>query len=328
MINTMNRSAEGFIKMLSSQPALPLASYAFRYLAEHEMHVPNFPGALWHSVFGARLRERSCLMPDSECESCPLRHRCNYTLIFRGQRPPDAPLMPGISTIPVPHIFQFDSNPKALICAGDTLRVSIVLVGIANNRISSVIQAMAAAGESGLGSHRSRLRLVDVVQRRADGLLQPIGINGRSGDPHAPMRPETPPVPQTVRVRFRSPYNADGKRSKPNRIDVARFLGKIVRRCSLLQGFYTDRELEAPFADLKAASAAARPISAELRVQSDSRYSAHRGDRKPTGGLLGHFDLDLTGLEPLWPYLHLGQWLNVGKNASMGYGQYELTALD
>ena len=55
---------------------------------------------------------------------------------------------------------------------------------------------------------------------------------------------------------------------------------------------------------------------------------ARHGQRVDTGGLIGHLDLALDGIAGLWPYLHLGQWLGVGKNASMGFGCYELLSLD
>ena len=43
------------------------------------------------------------------------------------------------------------------------------------------------------------------------------------------------------------------------------------------------------------------------------------------GGLLGAVTLHVD-LPPFAELLHLGQWLHVGKNATMGLGGYRLTA--
>ena len=98
----------------------------------------------------------------------------------------------------------------------------------------------------------------------------------------------------------------------------------VVRRASLLQYFYTGRKLEADFPGLKAAAEGARFLIQNLGHQDASRFAVRHGKRLDTGGLVGHLDLDMAGLDTLWPYLHLGQWFNVGKNASMGYGHYVL----
>ena len=45
------------------------------------------------------------------------------------------------------------------------------------------------------------------------------------------------------------------------------------------------------------------------------------------GGVLGRWTLradDTVTLSALWPWLWLGQWLHVGKNATMGMGGYTL----
>jgi CRISPR/Cas system endoribonuclease Cas6 (RAMP superfamily) len=43
------------------------------------------------------------------------------------------------------------------------------------------------------------------------------------------------------------------------------------------------------------------------------------------GGVIGEWTLE-GDLAPFWPYLHLGQWLHVGKNATFGLGHYQLQA--
>ena len=47
------------------------------------------------------------------------------------------------------------------------------------------------------------------------------------------------------------------------------------------------------------------------------------------GGVVGqwHLHTNADTLEQLWPWLWLGQWLHVGKNASFGLGGYRLQGL-
>lgn len=320
--STMTASAHA-----ATQPQLPLARYHFDFQACDALRLPPDPGGLWHGVFGARLRELSCVMPPgTDCRGCMLLHHCAYSLLFSGPRPPTAELMRRYETIPVPHVFQLDPDTRAVIPPGGPLRVGMVLAGTANAKLPFVVQAMAAAGRVGLGATRARLRLREVVQEGADGSSHRVAEPARMSTPLPPGVPDIPPVPVAARIHFITPYKAGAVAGQAGAFDPGSFLMAIVRRCSLLQYFYTGRQLEAPFTALKEASQQARILGQALRARAASRYAARHGRRVPTGGLIGHVDLDLRGLEAFWPYLYLGQWLNVGKNASMGFGRYVLTA--
>ena len=60
-----------------------------------------------------------------------------------------------------------------------------------------------------------------------------------------------------------------------------------------------------------------------LRWQDWSRYSSRQQQEMTLGGADGHWTLE-GDLAPLLPWLWLGQWLHVGKNATMGMGGYAL----
>ena len=58
-----------------------------------------------------------------------------------------------------------------------------------------------------------------------------------------------------------------------------------------------------------------------------TRYSSRQQQEMTLGGVLGHWTLHGAPdvLAKVWPWLWLGQWLHVGKNATMGLGGYALT---
>ncbi|WP_295455562.1 CRISPR system precrRNA processing endoribonuclease RAMP protein Cas6 [uncultured Thiodictyon sp.] len=314
--------------MDSEQPQLPLALYVFRYIADADFRLAVDPRGLWHGVFGLHLREQCCVVRAADCQGCLLLHQCQYSYLFSGPRPLESELMRRYDSIPVPHVFRVDRDYPEPILAGDEIAVSLVLVGEANDRLPLIIQAMAAAGQGGLGPQRGQVWLHDVTQHLPGGRPpQLVASKGRMLDLRPPEPPEAPPIPAAVRIRFLSPYKASGQANRSGGLEMGPFLMALVRRASLLQYFYTGRQLEAPFGMLKAASVQVRTLERALRRQEASRYAARHGERVPTGGLIGHIDLDMSDIETLWPYLYLGQWLNVGKNASMGYGCYELLSL-
>jgi hypothetical protein len=325
------------------QPNLPLAAYRFRYRASDELHLTEDPRGLWHGVLGLHLRRLACIVPGTDCDRCLLLHQCDYSLLFSGPRPPEAELMRRYDRIPVPHVLHIPVDAPVQVAAGGELSVEMVLVGRANERLPLVVAAMAAAGDAGLGASRGRLALIGLEQQHGgaaapgdapgpaaeQGIWQPLLVDGRLAPAAPPAMPVAPASPTTVRLRFTSPYKPSGKAAgaAAEGIGVGPLLMAIVRRVSMLQYFYSGRRLDAPFADLKAMAEATRVLDHQLHPRRSSRWAARRGTRVDTSGLIGHLDLALDANEPLWPYLYLGQWLNVGKNASMGFGSYRLETL-
>ena len=57
-----------------------------------------------------------------------------------------------------------------------------------------------------------------------------------------------------------------------------------------------------------------------------TRYSSRQQQEMTLGGVLGHWTLhgNVEDLAQIQPWLWLGQWLHVGKNATMGLGAYTL----
>ncbi len=81
----------------------------------------------------------------------------------------------------------------------------------------------------------------------------------------------------------------------------------IIRRLSRLQNTYTQQPSEAEFCYLKRLSQRASIDNPELYF-----YETRQTRKKHSSGLLGSIHLSLEGVEELWPWLYLGQWLHVG----------------
>lgn len=305
---------------------LPLAIYRFQYQVLDELYLPKHPGTLWHSVFGNALHQLVCVTKDTECVTCMFLHQCDYTHIFLGIRPPDSEIMRKYTTIPTPHILRPPLTKVTHLPAGERLEVDVILPGIINSKLPTLIRALYSAGISGLGKYRSRAQLQQVTQLTSTGVSKALLIDGRlvAAAPPAPI--DVPLPPNTARIHLLTPYKPSGKADHGQRIEIGLYLMAIIRRIDLMQYFYTGHKLETDFQHLKALTASIPVLEQSLQRQAYPRYSAARQQAKDAGGFTGQFTLDMHGHEALWPFLYMGQWLNVGKNASMGFGRYELAS--
>jgi CRISPR-associated endoribonuclease Cas6 len=305
-------------------PELPLAEYQFNFQVLQELCLPAFSGSLWHGVFGNALRESVCFNLDWNCQSCAFLHHCDYSLLFSAPLPPETKLMRHYQTIPVPHIIKTETLAAERILPGKILPVRMILIGRANQKLPLIMQVLKKAGLNGLGKNRCQLQLQEVWQLNPNGL--PALMYPALKQELLPPLGSFPLVamPPRVLLRFMSPYKQSGKSSSCNSLDLPAFLMAIVRRVSLLQYFYTDKQLHADFKQLKTLSHALIVLDSQLSGQAQQRYSATHRKMLDVSGVLGSLELNLQGMEALWPYLYLGQWLNVGKNASMGFGRYQL----
>lgn len=305
------------------QPQLPLAEYQLTYQLEQSLTLPAYSGGLWHSVFGLALRQLVCVTDLPQCEPCLFLHQCDYPYLFRGPTPPNTALMRKYPSIPLPHIVRFKATEgDCTLSAGQSLSVNMVLVGKANQRLPVVIKALSAAGQRGLGKRRVRGQLQQVTQISAQAA--PKILLGDSVEPVEACveMPIIPALPETLRWQWLTPYKPSGSAGRT--FEFERMMMAVIRRISLLQYFYTGVQLEADFKQLKADAAQVQPEHTALHWQAYQRYSAVHGKSLDISGWLGAIELQPRAVQSLWPYLWLGQWLGVGKNASMGFGHYRL----
>lgn len=294
---------------------LPIGVYRFRFKAHKQLELPEQPGVLWHSVFGKALYDLVCRTRQTQCESCIYLHNCDYPHLFRGTKPPNSELMRKYQTIPSPHVLRSIPGTPKTIEAGDETLLDAIIIGNANSRLKSLVSALQRAGEQGLGRNRTQLDLFSVSQQVPDGNEPPTEAG--------PLLLNTPTAPAKTTVSFITPYKPSDKNH--HNFEVALWLMAIIRRVGLLQYFTTGVKLNANFKYLKELTEQVSANTQELKWHYSARYSAAFKGTKDTSGFIGQWQLDISKVDELWPFLWLGQWLHVGKNSSMGFGQYQLS---
>ena len=305
---------------------LPIAVYRFHYQAQGHLSLPSQPGVLWHSVFGKALRETVCITKSQSCEQCLFLQQCDYTHLFVGTKPPASEIMRKYTTVPSPHVLRSIPNSPLVFHPEQEVTLEIVLMGNTFQRFPALVSALQRAGLHGLGRQRTVLKLIRVEQQQADGQFSTLLTQGEQQELLPASQQPTPVTPEQVRVSLLTPYKPSGKNGQQS-MAVDHWLMAIIRRVDLLQYFTTGVKLEADFKRLKALTQQVGERvgdSPSLTWLRSERYSAQQRRSKPTDGFVGEFVVDLRGCEDLWAFMWLGQYLHVGKNASMGFGRYQL----
>jgi len=284
--------------------------------------------SLWNSVFGLALRRMNCISPQADCEQCTLRTRCDCFVLTRGTVAPkadSASLAGKINSRPPPLIFHGPVRDFSLrIPANATFSTNLVLVGKGNDRLATVIHAMALAGDLGIGRNRSRFQLLRVMRSGPDLPNRQIAFDHDTPPPPASAYP--PEVPELIQIDLLTPWllPSTEKNFQPEGPEtlVRDFLGKIVRRISLMQHCHTGQPLETDF------KALSRKIEKINLPRADLIGTAgYRHGRGTFMAVRGSFVLDMNNVSEIWPFLWTGQWLNVPKMAAKGFGRYEICAL-
>lgn len=309
------------------QVELPLSHYEFEYLVQDALNIPNQSGVIWHSVLGKSLKELSCISKGAECSHCMFAYQCDYTQLLTGFPAVDSSIMRNFNTVPSPLIIQTALSDSGEYKQGDTLKVGFVLCGKANDKLPSLVRALYLAGHQGLGVNRSKLQLKQVTQSTGSGEARSLLSQGKLLE-SAPIEcSRITPTPRRVTLKFITPYIPPGKVSNNSVIDINRLLMGIIRRVDLIKYFSTGVKLDADFKALKTITESIKVITEDVSFHREVRYSSAKGKVKNTSGFVGEVTLDLEQHEELWPYLAIGQSLNVGKNAAMGFGRYILCSL-
>jgi len=316
---------------------LPLARYRYTFRMREPLRLPDYAGSLLRGQFGASLRRISCMTQQATCDGCPLRGTCPYAAIFEAPAPAQHD-MQRFSHIPNPYVVEPPQIGTHQIDVGGLLTFNLVLFGRSLEHLPLISFAMQRAIEQGLGSERARGTLEQIDVQRADHTADthawtPIWQRGDTQlAPHDATLPLAAPTVMSAATRARLTFltplrlQHQGQPIRPEALTPRKLMADLLRRITLLAEFHADRPAFVPDVHDLVHRAEGLAHQHELRWHDWSRYSSRQQREMPLGGALGSWTLS-GELEPLLPWLRVGQWLHVGKNATLGLGAYTLDAV-
>lgn len=301
---------------------LPIARLHLTVRAEGPLQLPPYAGSMLRGAFGHALLALSPL-PHTDGKPCALHASCPYCQLFA------APPLPGhslqkFSHMPQPYMIEPTKGGAQRLQAGQQFGFGLVLVGKALGMLPTVLQAWQRALRTGLGPLHTPCTLLEVADE--NGTQRLLGKREQLSN----LNCTTPPAPLLdgqATLHFHTPLRlqVQGKPVRAAQLTARDMLIALARRTQLLCDVHLGAASpKLDFATLSAQAAAITLKGEGLRWFDWGRYSQRQQQEMQLGGLLGSVHLQ-GDLAPFAELLHLGQWLHVGKNATMGLGGYRLT---
>lgn len=330
--------------MLPTPQALPIARYRFTARMAQGVRLPDYAGSLLRGQFGAALRSVACMTRQPTCGGCPLQATCPYTQIFEHLPPPGHSLQ-AFSAIPNAYVIEPPLPPDGLLHArpqpgqahpadlgqGDTLVFHMVLVGAAIGQLALVVFAWQRALAQGLTKSRSPADLLQVDWVDAQGTPHPIWTTQHpllASHPACISLPAAPTGLQQLQLHIHAPLRLQhqGQPLRPVQLSPRVLVAAVARRVALVLEFHAQQTHWGSQVPAVVAQAQTLADTRQLQWFDWTRYSSRQQQEMTLGGVLGTWTLlgPPQALAAAWPWLWLGQWLHVGKNATMGLGGYTL----
>lgn len=299
----------------------PVARFLLHGTVERRIDFPDFSGSALRGAFGHALRRAACVTGQSDCRPCPLYRRCAYPALFEPPPPPAA--RRAYANVPPPYVLEPPAPGPLALASGAEFGFGLVLVGPAIRQLALIVGAFRhALTDIGRGSVRLRR-----VEAEGGERVMDLATSGPLRLLHLDL--VVPPVPADlceVRLDFGTPFALarNGKDLPVCDMTARDLLMSLVRRTAEMSELHLNQELDADFSGL-AQLASTVQITPDFQPFRFARHSSRQQRSMPMLGSLGR--VTLRGeLAPFWPFLHLGQWLHVGKKCVFGFGRYTLHA--
>lgn len=305
--------------------SLPLARYRLDFTVDTPLALPAFAGSTLRGAFGTAFRAGACMTGAKQCNGCPLLATCPYAVVFEPRPPAAGHPLQDFSQIPRPYVVEPPAWGERSYAPGETLSFHIVLAGRALTHLPLILWAFHKSLRRGVGKGDGTASLAQAWH--AVGSDDTLILDSPGGNivEHEASIPSTPTSPgEAVTLHFDAPLRlqVNGRRAMADEFTPRRLLTTLIRRIALIHEFHGSGPLPLDFSAL-AAQADVLGSEKQLMWRDWARHSSRQQRTMDLGGVVGRWTL--TGdLAPFLPFLHLGQWLHVGKEAAFGLGGYRL----
>ena len=307
---------------------LPIARIRLVAVAETPLLLPDYAGSTLRGAFGGALRRLACMTRQPECPGCPLRQTCPYAVIFETAPPPEGATLQKFSEIPRPYVIEPPAWGSRRWEPGAPFHFHLVLIGRALQQLPLIMLAWQQALDRGIGAGRGRAALHQAIWESPEGEVPVYDAASGRTEAIATSPTNPPPQPQGVMLNFHAPLRLqqNGRALGPDQVSARTLIAALCRRASLLETFHGSGD---PGYDFPALLDAAESLCEHRQLQwrDWTRRSTRQQNTMQLGGLIGRWQLEgsTAAMALLHPFLHTGQYLHVGKEATFGMGGYRLT---
>jgi hypothetical protein len=317
-----------------------LQHFRFHLEPKASLHMPAYnKGNVIRGGFGSTFRRIVCHANCREPERCDLRSVCPYTAVFQPFVPEGSEKISRNRDIPRPFVIKPPLDTKETYLPGEQLSFDLVLVGKIKDYLPYFIVTFKELSQAGLGRGRAPVELAGVDHVGSDGAEVPVyakesnlvrppasaiswanlcaahsANNGASNVTRITLRFLTPTMLKADGVHARRP--AFGPIAK-----------RLRDRINALSYFYCGRGLDIDFKAFGEQAEGIKMVTDSTRWVESSRYSRRREVTHDLSGFVGEVSFE-GKLDTFLPYLKLGEYLHVGKNAVFGNGWYRIEKMN
>jgi hypothetical protein len=333
-----------------------LHHFRFHLEPKAPLQMPAFnKGNVIRGGFGSTFRRIVCHANCRDPETCDLRSVCPYTAVFQPFVPEDSEKISKNRDIPRPFVIKPPLETKETYLPGEQLSFDLVLVGKIKDYLPYFIVTFKELSQAGLGRGRASVELAGVDHVGSDGAGVPVyakesnlvrppasaiswanlcashgSNNGSMNSPQdgSANSPQAGTANVTrITLRFLTPtmLKADGMQSR--RPDFGPIAKRLRDRISALSYFYCGNGLDIDFKAFGKQAEKIKTVADSTRWVESSRYSRRREVTHDLSGFVGEVSFE-GELGMFLPYLKLGEYLHVGKNAVFGNGWYRIEKMN
>ena len=303
-----------------------IARYHVILTALSTIVMPPYAGSTLRGGFGHAFRKMVCTQGPIDCKDCTLKAVCPYPYIFETAPFEGAQQLRTYGDVPRPFVID-PLNTRGEYRRGQSFAFHLTLIGRAIDYLPYFLVSFRELGEIGIGKGRGRFQLSHVQTENGESIYDSetqMVHNLNNTFSFDEIQREAASLPtDTLTVRLLTPTRITHEGQLTDKLPFHLFWRRLIGRISALAYFHCGESLDLDFKGFIAQAETVETVETSLRWKDWTRYSSRQDRKIQLGGLVGSATY-AGDLGVFLPFVALGAFLHVGKNATFGLGKYRI----
>lgn len=300
--------------------------YEFICRLETAAELPPYKGSTFRGVFGRALKQVVCALKRQSCESCLLREKCVYAVVFEtpvSRKSKDSRM----AVPPHPFVIEPPLTAQTRYPAGAAFDFRLLLMGETNTYLPYFIYAFDRMGKIGMGRkiNGARGRFLLETVRSKDAVLytsatQKLNIDAVPEKLDLELSKHPPANTARLKLTLETPLRFKFDNRLQAALPFHVLVRAILRRISSLMNAYGGGEPDLDYRGLVKRAEAVPIASTNLSWYDWERYSFRKDEKMRMGGMIGSIVYDRVPGE-YFPLLEFCEQVHLGKQTAFGLGK-------